>query len=105
MKVYEVILGRLALQHLKEIEDYLSAQAVTFVTENYTNRIKAACASLSQFPHRGRSRGDLGAGIRAIGFEGRATIVFRIYEDRVRILGIFFGGRDYEALLRGHMDE
>lgn len=100
MKVYRVVYTSDALRHLKEIEDYISAQAVTFVTQNYIARIRAACNSLSIFPHRGTQRDDLGRSARTIGFERKATIVFRVLEHEVEIVGIFYGGRDYEALLR-----
>lgn len=32
-----------------------------------------------------------------IGFERRATIAFRVEDDTVRIVRVFYAGRDYEA--------
>jgi toxin ParE1/3/4 len=40
-------------------------------------------------------RDDLAPGIRTTGFERRATIYFKLVEDRVIILGIFYGGRRF----------
>jgi toxin ParE1/3/4 len=41
-----------------------------------------------------------GRGIRTMGFERRATIVFRVKAREVVIVRIFYGGRDYEHGLR-----
>jgi toxin ParE1/3/4 len=51
-------------------------------------------------PERGTLREDLGPGLRTLGFEGRVTIAFRILPDRVQIVRIFYGKRDFEAILR-----
>jgi plasmid stabilization system protein ParE len=40
-----------------------------------------------------------------MGFERRATIVFQVREAEVVIVRIFYGGQDYERLLRGTTDE
>ena len=48
---------------------------------------------------RGMARDDLRPGLRVVGFRRRVTIAFAITEETVEILGIYYGGRDYEALL------
>lgn len=53
-----------------------------------------ACRAQDTFPMRGSSRQDLGAGIRTVGFERRATIAFRVLADEVEILRVFHGGQD-----------
>ena len=53
--------------------------------------------TLATFPERGTKRDDLAPGIRTIGFERRATIAFRVGDDTVRIVRIFYAGRDYDA--------
>jgi toxin ParE1/3/4 len=35
-----------------------------------------------------------------MGFERRVTIAFTVEGDSVIILGVFYGGQDYEAVLR-----
>jgi toxin ParE1/3/4 len=35
-----------------------------------------------------------------MGFERRATIAFIVGDDRVRVIRVFYGGRNYERLLR-----
>jgi toxin ParE1/3/4 len=56
---------------------------------------------LTAFPHRGRTRDDLRPGLRTIGFRRRVVIAFAVFEDAVTVVGIFYGGRDYEAILTG----
>jgi plasmid stabilization system protein ParE len=56
---------------------------------------------LETFPLRGASRDDLGPGVRLLGFERRVAIAYAVEDDEVVILGVFYGGRDFEAILRG----
>src|SRR5262249_45577471 len=56
-------------------------------------------------PERGTRRDDIHAGIRTMGFERRATIVFRVMENEVVIVRIFYGGQDYERRLRDTVEE
>ena len=60
--------------------------------------------SPATFPERGTRRDDLAPGIRTIGFERRATIAFAVSADTVRIVRVFYGGRDFEAELRDEQD-
>jgi plasmid stabilization system protein ParE len=60
--------------------------------------------ALQYFPKRGRAWDDVRPGLRTVGFEGRVTIAFVVLEDEVVIVRIFYGGRDFEALLRGASD-
>lgn len=34
-------------------------------------------------------------------FEHSAVIAYRVEGDRVRVVNVFYGGRDFEALYRG----
>jgi len=46
-------------------------------------------------------RDDIRQGLRFVGFRRRVTIAFGIGQDVVEIVGIFYGGQDYEAVLSG----
>lgn len=51
-------------------------------------------------------RDDLVQGLRTAPFEHSAVITYIIEENAVVILNIFYGGRDFETLLRdGEPDE
>lgn len=58
-------------------------------------------ARLVREPLIGVARDDLRPGLRIIGFRGRAVIVFNVRDETVVILGVYYGGRDYEELIPG----
>jgi toxin ParE1/3/4 len=57
---------------------------------------------LVDFPEQGRARDDLAAGIRIISYERRAVIVYRLLGEQIEVVRVFYGGRDYEGLMRGN---
>ena len=61
----------------------------------FTDAIVAHCEELAGFPLRGPAREDLRPGLRTLAFRGRVTIAYAV----VAILGIFYGGADFEAVL------
>src|SRR5689334_14758338 len=76
------------------------------VAGGYIDRIEAACIALQSLPKRGARRDDIRPGLRTMGFERRATIVFHVGEADVTIVRIFYGAQDYErALLRGATED
>jgi len=67
----------------------------------YVRRLRAFCESLAAFPKRGQRRNDLRRGLWVAGFEKRVVVVYRIQTNGVVEIGrIFYGGRDYETLVR-----
>jgi toxin ParE1/3/4 len=66
----------------------------------YTDAIIDYCDGLATFPERGTQRDDILPGLRVIGYRRGATIAFAIRRQTVVILGVFYGGRDYEAALK-----
>ena len=67
----------------------------------YTEAIVAYCESLTTFPHRGTRRDDVRPGLRITNYKRRAVIAFEVDDARstVAVLGVFYGGRDYERAL------
>ena len=63
--------------------------------------IIAYCESFETFPERGTRRDDLLPGLRIIGYRKSVTVAFRVSADAqvVSIVGVFYGGQDYEASL------
>ena len=97
MKTYRVRLDVRAAEDIERLGDYLSEVASPARAKAYVRRVSEACQHLRTFPERGSLRDEIGPGLRAIGFKGRATIVFRVDPDEVVILGVFYGGRDIAA--------
>ena len=85
---------------LFDLYTYIAAQSGRERAGSYIERIEAACMRLTHFPERGTRRDDLGPGLHTVGFERRATIVFRVEKDAVDIVRILYGGRDLEMALR-----
>lgn len=65
-------------------------------------RIREWCAHLLVFPAAGRARNDLRPGVRIVTFERRVVIAYMVLpQGDVEIGRFFYGGRDYEAIMRG----
>jgi toxin ParE1/3/4 len=87
------------------IYDYVAAQSGPFVAGRYLERLEEACGALADFPQRGRARDDLRPGLRLIGFEKRVLIAFIVGRRDVTIARLLYGGRDFERLLSGAVDD
>ena len=72
--------------------------------EGFVTAIVNHCDGLADFPMRGIARDDLRKGLRTVGFRRRVVIAFAVTAETVEIHGIYYGGRDYEALLRDDAD-
>ena len=95
-----------AAQHdLAAIFEWVADRSSSQVAEQFVMDIYALCDGLSDFPYRGRSRDDLSPGLRALGFRIRAVIAFTIASGDVIVHGVYYGGRDYETIMRNHPAE
>ncbi len=65
----------------------------------FTDGILDHISQLSEFPNRGTPRDDLRPGLRTIAWRRRVTIAYIVEEHDVVVIGVFYGGRDFEALL------
>ncbi|UYW29277.1 type II toxin-antitoxin system RelE/ParE family toxin [Methylorubrum extorquens] len=72
------------------------------IADRFLNRLLERCDRIGDAPHGGRPRDDLEPGLRTVPFEHSAVIAYRVEADRVRVVNVFYGGRDFEALYRGH---
>ncbi len=73
--------------------------------KSFVRRIMDRCERIGDAPRGGRPRDDLEPGLRTVPFERSAVITYRVEKDRVLITNVFYGGRDFEALYRGHGGE
>ncbi len=95
---YKVIFHPKAMASLIDLYAYCADKAGTKIAEKLVSDLHAYCDGLNVFPHRGTRRDDLYPGLRAIGYKRRATITFTVKDDEqtVVILGIYYGGQDFE---------
>ena len=100
MKKYEVGFRPLAEADLSGIYRHIAREAGHEIAAGYIDRIEAACMGLEIFPKRGTARDDIRPGLRTMGFERRATIVFQVKRTEVVIVRVFYGGQDFEDALR-----
>jgi len=100
MRKYEVFFSRQAELQIEALENYIAAAASPLVASNYIDSLIEYCDSLSFFPHRGNIRDDIRDGLRITNFRERVAIAFHIENTQVNVLGIFYGGQDYENFLK-----
>ncbi|WP_120632608.1 type II toxin-antitoxin system RelE/ParE family toxin [Ruegeria sp. EL01] len=99
MKDRSVVFSPEAGTDLAELYDWIADAASPKVAIGYLERVEAFCKRLSIGSERGHLRSDIRPGLRIIGFERRLTIAFTVGTDRVTILRIFAGGRNWEHLI------
>jgi toxin ParE1/3/4 len=105
MRKFKVSFRPRAEADLSGLYRYIADEAGPEVAAGYIDRIEAACMALETFPARGTRRDNIRRGLRPVGFERRATIVFQVMKTEVVIVRIFYGGQDYERALRSIGDE
>lgn len=96
---HSIVLTPEARDHLNDIYDYIAAAASLDVAQRFTDGIIDHIGKLTDFPRRGTMREDLRPGLRTIAWRRRVTIAFAVEESAVVVVGIFYGGRDFEAVL------
>lgn len=104
---YTVLFSPEAEQQLAAIERYIAAAAGSSVTAaRYVDAIVTHCESLVTFPERGQRRDDLMPGLRITHYRGRAVIAFLAdaAAETLSIVGVFYGGQDYETSLLQDVD-
>lgn len=99
---YSVVFAPEADDQLEELYRYIAARSSPVIADRYTRAVVSCCESLRRFPHRGMSRDDIRPGLRITNYKGRTVIAFAVDDaiQRVAILGVFYGGRDYAKALR-----
>lgn len=97
MQRYSVIFTPEAAGQLDSLYGYVAAAASPEVALRYTNAIVSYCEGLSTFPHRGTRRDDIRPGLRVTNYKKRAVIAFNVDAKLVSIIGIYYGGQDFES--------
>jgi len=96
VKRRRVVFAPEARTDLLNIYDWIAGAISPAVAIGYIERLEAWCMRFDIASERGRARHDLRPGLRVVGFERRLTVAFTVSEDRVTILRLFHGGRDWE---------
>lgn len=99
--IYTVHLSSKALHQLDELEAHIAEAGSPLTARRFIDSIVDYCESFRSFPERGTRRNGLPQAIRMVGYRRRVTIAFEVTKDAVIIHGVYYGGQDYEADLRG----
>ena len=99
---YRVLFSPEAEEQLAALYGYIADAASPDIAATYTEAIVCYCESLHTFPLRGTQRDDIRPGLRITNFKKRMVIAFTvdIQAREVSIIGLFYGGQDYETLLQ-----
>ena len=102
--MHSLIYRHTALADLDAIYDYIEPdnprRAASFIQD-----IRDRCRPLCAHPKLGRARDDLSNGIRILPMLGRVVVAYRITPTDILVTRVFYGGQDYEAILRRNDDD
>lgn len=102
---YRVEFAPEAQEQLAVLYRYIATAASPEVAQRYTDAIVSYCEELQTFPLRGTQRDDIRPGLRITHYRKRAVIAFAVAAKRVSILGVFYGGQDFETALQFELDD
>ena len=102
---YTVVFTPEAQEQLAALYLYIAVAASPTIAEHYVSAVITYCESLQTFPHRGTRRDDIRPGLRITNYKKRVAIAFNVDAEQVSILGVFYGGQDYESVLQSDFDE
>ena len=97
--IYRVVFAPEAEEQLVALYYYIADAASPETALKYTEGIVNYCDSLQKLPYRGKVRNDIRPGLRVTNYKKRTVIAYVVAEDLVSILGVFYGGQDYETIL------
>jgi len=102
---YRVVFSPEAEEQLAELFRYIAEAASPGTAARYTEAIVSYCESLRTFPLRGTRRDDVRSGLRITNYKKRTAIAFDVHAEVVSIIGVFYGGQDYETMLHDDSDD
>jgi len=103
--IYRVVFTFEAQEQLVALYGYIATAGSPEIAARYTNAIVSYCESLCTFPHRGTMRNDVRPGLRITNYKKRAVIAFDIDGEQVSIIGVFYGGQNYESILQDDQED
>ena len=92
---HRVVLSSSAVSDINALFDYVLAEAGERIARDYVGKMKDFLQRLDVFPNRGTVI-DSGTNTRRVGFERRATVIFRVEDHQVTILRVYHRGRNIE---------
>ena len=99
MKRYTVRFAVEAEAQILNLQQQIAQASSPAIALRFAGNIVDQCEKLCVFPLRGTPRDDIRPGVRTIAFRRRVVIAYLIAGREVVVLGIFYGGQDFETLI------
>jgi plasmid stabilization system protein ParE len=94
-----------AEKQLTALYSYIADAASPDIAARYTEAIVSYCESLRTFPDRGTMRNDVRPGLRITHYKKRTIIAFAVDAEHLSIIGVSYGGQDYETILQDDFED
>jgi plasmid stabilization system protein ParE len=101
---YTIIFTPEAEEQLAAIYHYIATAASPKIAERYTNAIVSYCEGLTTFPHRSAQHNEIRPGLLLTNYKKRVVIAYTVEVETISIIGVFYGGQDYQATLDPELD-
>jgi len=105
VRPYTVVFTPEAEEQLAAIYRYIAAKASPETAERYTSAIVSYCEGMQFTPHRGTRRDEIRSGLRITNYKKRSVIAFAVDAEQLSIIGVFYGGQDYETALESDLED
>lgn len=103
--LYRVVFTPEAMAQVEALYRFVAQAAGPDIASRYTNAIVTYCEGLQMFPLRGMCRDDIRPGLRITNYKKRAVIAFAVEAEVVSVIGVYYGGQDYESVLRWEQND
>jgi len=97
---YRIVVTSEARDQLDAIYDYIAYAATPDIARQFTDGIVDRLAMLTDYPRTGSPRDDIRPGLRTLAYRRRVTVAFMVEEVTVVVIGFYYGGQDFETMLR-----
>jgi plasmid stabilization system protein ParE len=104
---FSIRFSKEAITQLDLLEQYIADAGSPTTAARYVDAIVAYCEGLTVFPQRRAQRSNLFEGLRITHYRKRTVIAFLVDDaaEIISIVGIFYGGQDYESLFEPSSDD
>jgi plasmid stabilization system protein ParE len=99
--VPKVVFRPRAEKDLLDSYEFIAADNPAAAME-FIRRLRQFAHGLEDMPERGVQREDFASGVRILVFERRVSIAYRVVNDRVQILRLFYAGRNTPSAFLGN---
>lgn len=97
-----VVLSPEAETDLVALYDWIAERASPDTALGYIDRLESYIRGFDYAAERGTLRNDIREGLLTVGFERRITIAFNVTAQEVIVLGLFYGGQNWQEALSEH---